>query len=144
MIKKSILKGIIAATLLFTFYLIVVSLLSDWVSAKQQLAQFWYYVVFLAAGFGTQIGLYSYMKSLHCSKMPKGVLATSSTSSILAMISCCAHYLINIIPILGITGFVSVVNKYQTELFQIGLIFSILGILYMARQVRKLTYNYDI
>ena len=143
MINKSILKGIIAAILLFAFYLGIVSVISDWAFARQQLSQYGVYVVLLAVGFGIQIGLYSYMKSLHCERMPKGVLATSSTTSILAMISCCAHYLVTILPILGVTGLVSVVNKYQAELFQVGLIFSILGIMYMAGQVRKLTYNYE-
>ena len=47
---------------------------------------------------------------------------------------CCAHYLVNILPILGVTGFVSIISQYQIKLFWIGIVFNIAGIIYIARK----------
>ena len=66
----------------------------------------------------------------------KTVAVTGATSS-LAMISCCAHYLANIIPILGIAGTLSVIAQYQIEIFWIGLIFNIFGILFISNKIIK-------
>jgi Cu+-exporting ATPase len=55
------------------------------------------------------------------------------------MVSCCAHYLTNILPILGVTGFLAVVAEYQIELFWLGLAFNAAGILYVASMVIKAT-----
>ncbi|MDP2142852.1 MAG: hypothetical protein Q8J80_01860 [Gallionella sp.] len=65
------------------------------------------------------------------------VIAVSGATSTAAMVSCCAHYLANIVPILGIAGFLSVVAEYQVELFWVGLVFSAAGIVYVASMVIK-------
>jgi Cu+-exporting ATPase len=59
------------------------------------------------------------------------------------MVSCCAHYLLNILPILGITGFLTVVAEYQIELFWLGLVFNAGGILYVATMVVKATKEHE-
>lgn len=133
---QHILKGILAAVVIMVFYVVAVATISSQAYLKGQLAQFWYYIAMLSIGFGIQIGLYSYLKSLHCAKMPKAVFAASSTSSILAMLACCAHYLITILPVIGIMSFVAAVYKYQVPLFWIGLLFSAFGIINMLRQIR--------
>jgi Cu+-exporting ATPase len=53
------------------------------------------------------------------------------------MVSCCAHYLVNILPVLGVTGFVTLVAQYQVELFWLGLAFNMVGMLYIAPKVVK-------
>jgi len=52
---------------------------------------------------------------------------------------CCAHYLTNILPILGVTGILAVVAEYQVELFWLGLAFNAAGILYVASKVIQAT-----
>ncbi|MFA6024401.1 MAG: hypothetical protein WC777_04285 [Candidatus Gracilibacteria bacterium] len=71
----------------------------------------------------------------HCPTGTGKALAVSGTSSTLAMISCCAHYLANIIPILGVSGFLTVIPDYQEELFLVGLAFNILGLAYITKQI---------
>ena len=64
-------------------------------------------------------------------------LAATGTTSTLAMISCCAHYLANIVPILGIAGALSIVAQYQIKIFWIGLFFNILGIVFITDKIIK-------
>lgn len=64
-------------------------------------------------------------------------VAVTGTTSTLAMISCCAHYLANIVPILGIAGALSVVAAYQVQIFWIGLAFNIFGIVFISNKIIK-------
>ena len=119
-------------------YFGIISSLSGWNFALDQFFQFWYFIVSLAIGFGIQLGLYVYLKNIvHKSNESGKILAISGTTSTGAMISCCAHYLVNILPILGVTGFVSIISQYQIKLFWIGIVFNIAGIIYIARKVIK-------
>lgn len=133
----SILKGITAAFILIVVYFIIVSLVSGWTFAQVQFRQFWYYVVTLAIGFGIQIGLYSYLKNSISQNLSPKVVATSGATSAAAMISCCAHYLVNILPILGTVGIITFISQYQIQLFWVGLIFNFVGIVYMANKVYR-------
>lgn len=129
-------NGILATLVLLTVYITVVSLVSGWSFAQEQFRQFWYYVVTLSVGFGLQVGLYSYLKSRLTTISP-GVVATSGATSTAAMISCCAHYLVNILPILGAVGIITLISQYQVQLFWVGLAFNFAGIAYMANKVVK-------
>ncbi|KKQ52376.1 MAG: hypothetical protein UT19_C0007G0084 [Candidatus Woesebacteria bacterium GW2011_GWB1_39_10b] len=136
--NKALVNGILATTILLTVYITVVSLVSGWIFAQEQFRQFWYFVVTLAIGFGVQVGLYSYLKSIVKGVTPS-VVATSGVTSTVAMVSCCAHYLVNILPILGAVGIITVISQYQIQLFWVGLAFNFAGISYMANKVVKAT-----
>ena len=126
--------------LLLAIYFGVVSLISGMGFAFEQFATFWYFIVPLALGFGIQVGLYTYLKNLVGQHVASGkVVAVSGTTSTAAMVSCCAHYLTNILPILGVTGILTVVAEYQVGLFWVGLAFNAAGILYVASMVIKAT-----
>ncbi len=129
-----------AFVLLLAIYFGVVSLISGMDFALEQFATFWYFIVPLALGFGIQVGLYTYLKNLVGQHGASGkVVAVSGTTSTAAMVSCCAHYLTNILPILGVTGILAVVAEYQVELFWLGLAFNVAGILYVASKVVQAT-----
>src|SRR3989338_3091503 len=111
MISRSFIAGFIASAATLIFYFLVVSAISGWDFALRQFNTFWYYITLLAAGFGTQVGLYVYLRNAHRSQAASGrVVAASGATSGAAMISCCAHYFVNILPILGISGFVALVS----------------------------------
>lgn len=139
-IAKPLQFGIAALVLLLAIYFGVVSLISGMGFALEQFAKFWYFIVPLALGFGVQAGLYTYLRNLVGQHGASGkVVAVSGTTSTAAMVSCCAHYLTNILPILGVTGILAVVAEYQVELFWVGLAFNAAGILYVASKVIQAT-----
>lgn len=136
MILKSIVYGFLGMAVLLSVYFSVVSLISGWQFTLNQLSRFWYFIISLAVGFGIQIGLYTYLKTAVRQKDTYGgVLAISGTTSTATIISCCAHYLVNIFPIIGAAGFISLIGQYQVELFWVGLVFNFLGIIYIGRKV---------
>lgn len=137
-ISGSIFKGFLGTLLLLALYFTIVTLVSGWDFTKDQFAKFWYFILALSIGFGIQAGLYTYLKNSIRAKKPSAkVLAASGTTSTAAMISCCTHYLANILPILGISGFVTIVAQYQIQLFWVGLAANLGGILYSLAEYRR-------
>jgi len=141
MILKSTIYGLLGTATLLAIYFSVVGLISGWSFALSQFSQFWYFIISLAIGFGIQIGLYYHLKQLVENKgvaMGGKTVAVTGTTSTLAMISCCAHYLVNIIPILGIAGALSIVAQYQIEIFWVGLVFNLFGVVFIGNKIIKL------
>lgn len=137
MIFKSIIKGSIGSIALLTIYFVVVSLISGWPFALSQFSRFWYFIIGLTVGFGIQIGLYSYLKNSIRQKAPKEMVVVSGTTTTVAMISCCVHYLANLLPVIGVSGAIALIGQYQIELFWVGLITNAIGIIYIAIRIVK-------
>lgn len=137
---KNIASGVGASLTMLAIYFAVLTSVSGWDFAQDQFSTYWYFIVSLAIGFGIQIVLYRFIKSLvHGGQGMGRVVGISGTTSTAAMISCCAHYLVNLLPILGVTGLVTFATQYQVKLFWVGLVFNIAGIVYMAKRISKIT-----
>ncbi len=135
---KSILYGALASAILLGVYFAVLTLVSGWSYTLSQFATFWYFITSLAIGFGIQIGLYQYLKALvHGGQGISKVVGVSGTTSTASMISCCAHYLVNLVPILGVTGLATFVAQYQVKIFWVGLAFNIFGIVFISNKIIK-------
>lgn len=133
-----------ACALLLGIYFAVVGLISGVDFALDQFAKYWYFIVPLALGFGLQVALFTHLKRLVRQHGASGkVVAVSGATSTAAMVSCCAHYLANIVPILGIAGFLTIVAEYEVELFWLGLAFNAAGILYIASKVVKAAKEHE-
>ncbi len=132
---KPFLFGLLATSMLLGIYFGIVTIISGWKFTLQQFDQYWYFVVSLALGFGIQIGLYTYLKRLQ--RASRGVVAVSGTTTTVAMLSCCSHYVANLIPILGIAGALTIIGQYQIEFFWFGIIANLLGIIYMLGKIKK-------
>jgi len=135
-ISKAAAMGLMATAGLLGFYFLILTLVSDWAFTVEQFVTYRMYIVSLAVGFGIQIGLYTYLRSAiqsHCSTGK--VVAVSGTTSTVAMISCCAHYLVNILPVIGATGLITFVGQYQVEFFWVGLASNAAGILYIGSKL---------
>lgn len=138
--KSAILYGALASVILLGVYGAVLSLVSGWNFTVYQFRQSWYFVISLALGFGAQVGLYVHLKQLirnHAARLSGGVVATTGATSTVAMIACCSHYLVNILPWLGVAGTLSIIGQYQQQLFWLGLAANLLGIGYLLHRIRR-------
>jgi len=129
--------GLGAATGLLAIYFSALTLLSGWRFTVLEFSQFWPYITALSVGFGIQVALFLYLhRSVHAAHRAGRVVAATGSSSGIAMLSCCTHYLVNLLPVLGATGLASLVGQYQVELFWVGLAANLAGIAYMAIRIR--------
>ncbi len=137
-IAKSILYGILASAILLGVYFAVLTLVSGWNFAQNQFGAYGYFITSLAVGFGVQIGLYQYLKVLiHGGRGMGKIIGVSGTTSTASMISCCAHYLVNLVPVLGVTGLATFIAQYQIKIFWVGLAFNLFGIAFIGNKVIK-------
>lgn len=138
LIFKSSILGALGMAALLGVYFLVLTAVSGWEFTLSQFFDFWYFIVALAAGFGIQIGFYTYLRNaVRSMDMSGKVVAVSGTTSTAAMISCCAHYLTNILPVVGAAGAIALVAQYQIELFWFGVACNVAGVLYMGTRVVK-------
>jgi Cu+-exporting ATPase len=130
--------GVLAFAALLAVYFGALTLVSGWEFTLGQFAEFWYYIVPLAAGFGVQVALFVRLRHVIRRARDSGtVLAASGTTSTAAMVSCCAHYLTHVAPVLGATGLVAFAAQFQVELFWLGLLFNAAGIAYVGYQLSQ-------
>lgn len=126
--------GLLGSLALLTIFFALLTALSGWEFTLDQFREFWPYLIALATGFGIQVGLFMAVhRAAHAAHAGKVVAVTGSTSGI-AMLSCCAHYLITLLPALGAAGVVAFVSRYQVEVFWFGLAANLAGIVYIGRQ----------
>lgn len=139
MIKKSLAFGLLGGLGLLGFYFIVLTLVSGWQFTLGQFFTYWYFVISLAIGFGIQIGLYTNLRQkIRHQNLSGKIVTVSGTTSTVAMISCCSHYLVNLLPIIGAIGLVTFAAQYQIQLFWVGIIANLLGIGYMVKKEVKI------
>ena len=132
--------GLFALGALLVAYFAVLTLVSGWRFTLGQFAEFWYYLLPLAAGFGLQVALYTRLRQLvRTGADSRSVVAASGTTSTAAMVSCCAHYLVNVAPVLGATGLATFAAQYQVEFFWVGLTFNAAGIAYIGNKLFNAT-----
>jgi hypothetical protein len=133
--NNSILYGLLSGLGLLIFYLGIVSIFQGIEFAFLNLRSLWYLIFPLAAGFGTQIGLYTSIK--HTAAMTGAVASTGGVSAG-SMIACCSHFLFNLFPVIGFSGIALFLSQYQSEFLGIGILANFIGIVIMVRHKRKM------
>jgi len=106
-----------------------------------QFRQMWYWIFALAGGFGVQVGLFSYLKMIikHESGPATAITATSTGTSTMGMIACCAHHLTEVLPIVGLSGAAIFLINYQIPLIILGIIINFVGIVYTIRVLKRIS-----
>jgi len=128
--------GLSASVGLLALYLGIITIAQDWAHAVQQLAEDRWFVAAILAGFGTQAGLFMYLRGLHSQVTAAGVAASTGTSTT-AMLACCAHHLTEILPIIGLSGAAIFLESYKEPLLWLGIVMNGFGILYLQRKIQQ-------
>jgi hypothetical protein len=68
-----------------------------------------------------------------------GTVATSTGTSTVAMLACCAHHLTDVFAILGLSGAAIFLNVYKTPLLWLGIVMNLFGIAYLLWKIRSRT-----
>ncbi|MBE0627911.1 MAG: hypothetical protein IH606_24215 [Burkholderiales bacterium] len=137
--------GLLAFGLLLALYFGLLTLISGWAFTLDEFREFGYYIVPLSAGFGLQVALYTRLRRLlHLTGQGRTVVAASGASSTAAMLSCCSHYLVSILPVLGVTGLVTFATQYQVEFFWVGLAFNAGGIVFIGNKLWNATKEHQL
>ena len=87
----------------------------------------------LIIGFGIQFGLFRLLRkgyhfSLHKRNDAVVVTGTSTAVSGMAMVACCAHHAVDLLPILGLSAAALFLSEYQEQLLIFGVLTNLVGI----------------
>jgi len=135
---RSVAAGLVGAAALLGVYLGIISLAQGVEHAFAQLATDAIFVGLIAAGFGSQIALFVELRTLdRRHRASAAVTAAGTGTSAAAMLACCAHHLVELLPIIGLSAAAVFLNAYKTPLFLVGIGMNIVGIVVIARQLQR-------
>lgn len=135
---RSLVAGLLAAAGLLALYLGVITIAQGPQHAIEQLALDAPFVGLILAGFGTQVGLLFELRAVD-RRLRAGttVVAAGTGASAVAMLACCAHHLVDVLPLVGLSAAAVFLDAYKTPLLLIGIGMNLIGIVVIARQLRR-------
>ena len=135
---RVIAAGALAAAALLGAYLGIISLAQGPAHALEQLAADAPFVGLIAIGFGTQVALFVELRRLdRRHRAGAAVTAASTGTSGAAMLACCAHHVVDLLPLVGLSAAAVFLDAYRTPLLLLGLAMNALGIAVIGRQLRR-------
>ena len=118
------------------YYLLLFAITGDPSHPFNQFTLLQPWMSMLIIGFGIQFGLFWLLrKGYHFSLSEKHdvqmATGTSTAVSGMAMVACCAHHLVDLLPILGLSAAALFLSEYQTQLLIFGVVANVIGIAMM-------------
>lgn len=134
----AVLTGIAASGALLALYLGIISLAQGLDHALAQLSVDAFFVGLIAAGFGIQIALFAELRTVDRRHRGSAAVTVAGTgTSTAARLACCAHHLVDLLPLVGLSAAAVFLNAYKTPLFLVGIGMNVIGIVIIARQLRN-------
>jgi hypothetical protein len=131
--------ALIAGGALVGVYAVTLSLLNGPAYALDTSVALWYWITPLVAGFALQVGLFGYSRTLAmagASPHASGVVASGGASAV-SMIACCAHHLVNVLPLIGLAGAALFLASYQSLFLLAGVLSNAVGTVYLLGEMQK-------
>ena len=137
--RQPILMGVVGALALFALYMTIVTLAQGWDHAIELFGQDAWLVIPIMIGFGTQVGLYTYLRdvSRQKSRASKAMMGAGGGTSTAAMVACCAHHVADLLPLLGLSAAASFLAAYKIPFMLVGLAMNMIGIVVIVRTIRN-------
>jgi len=133
---SSAIVGAMGVGSLLTLYLGLISLAQGPDHAIYQLRADLPFVLAIAVGFGIQVGLFAELRATHARHRGSGALtAASAGAGSAAMLACCAHHLVDVLPLVGLSAATVFLNDYRVPLLALSLGMNALGIAILGRQI---------
>ena len=135
-----IIAGALGALLLAALYLTVVTVAQSWSHALELVTADWYFVAAIAAGFGTQVGLFVHLRRRRrtgATRSSTALTGAGTGTSTVAMLACCAHHASDVLPLLGLSGAAIFLTDNRVPFMVLGLLSNAVGVVFMLRLLRK-------
>jgi hypothetical protein len=115
------------------YYLLLFTITGDPKHPFSQFTLLQPWMSLLIVGFGIQFGLFWLLrKGYHfsLSKKHDAQMATGTSTAVsgMAMVACCAHHLVDLLPILGLSAAALFLSEYQEQLLIFGVVANLIGI----------------
>ena len=144
----SILAGLLGALVLSGVYVGIVTLAQGWRHAVELFWEDKFLVAPIIAGFGTQIGLYMFLKvGLHTTVRGAGAMAgAGGSTSTVARVACCVHHVTDTlcVPLVGLSAATTFLANYKVPFMLLGFAMNLVGIGIALRTIRKARLSFRL
>lgn len=137
MTKKPFLIGIVGSMALSALYISFLIFIGGLEHAIGFIQSLWYWLALIIIGFGTQLGLYSYIRGKIRSKSATAELSSSMGVSTGTMIACCLHLAADLLPIIGLSAATIFLTQFQTPLLLTGVFSNLIGVIFMISEIKQ-------
>jgi hypothetical protein len=142
---RSLLVGIAGAAALLGAYLAIIAIAQGPAHAVEQLRADALFVGPITLGFGTQVALFAELRAIDRGHRAAAAVTVAGTgTSAAAMLACCAHHLVDLLPIVGLSAASAFLTAYKTPLFLVSIGINLFGVAVMARQLRRANRACDV
>jgi hypothetical protein len=135
--KKHAAIGAAGVLALLGVYFSILTMANSIAHAVQQFAEMWYLISALVAGFGVQVGLYSYIREGMQNMAAAAEVTAAGGISTGSMIACCAHHLVDVLPVLGLPVVFAFLSEYQAFFMIIGILSNAIGVTMMLSIIQR-------
>ena len=133
---RSVAAGLIGGAALLLVYLGMITIAQGLDHAIEQMAADAIFVGLITLGFGTQIALFVELRAVdRHHRASAAVTAAGTGTSAAAMLACCAHHLVDLLPLVGLSAAAVFLNAYKTPLLLVGIAMNVVGIIVIARSL---------
>jgi hypothetical protein len=140
---RSLRWGVIAATALVGFYVVVLAASADWDHLRDQARQDWWLLTPIVVGFGTQVSLTVELRRRHRAQHLGATTGTGTGASAVGMVACCAHHLADLVPLLGATGAAAFLFDWRTPFMLAGIAVNAVAVTIAYRRLRDVSRHHQ-
>ena len=135
---RSALAGTLAGAALLAMYLGVISVAQGPAHALEQLAADAWFVAAITVGLGVQVALFAELRAVAQRHHAGAAVAAASTGTSTAeMLACCAHHVVELAPLIGLSAAAVFLNEFKTPLMLLGLAMNVTAIAVILRALRR-------
>lgn len=129
--------GALAALGLALFYTVVVGGVGGLSHLGEQVTTDAPWLVVILAGFGTQVALFAELRRRGKLSGASGAAAGGGgAASAVGMIACCSHHIVDLVPVIGLSGAAVFLTDYRTPIMVVAIALNAFGVVMAARRLR--------
>lgn len=136
--RGSVATGGAAGLALAGVFVAVVAGTAGWAHLDQQVRADWWLLAPLLAGFATQVALMVELRHRHRLAHAAAVsVGAGAGVSGAGMLACCAHHLVELAPLAGLSGAATMLTDVQRPLMAAGVALNVVAVTVAARKLAR-------
>jgi uncharacterized membrane protein YhaH (DUF805 family) len=139
--RHSLRWGAAASGALTGFYVAVLAASGGWEHLRDQARTDWWLLMPIIVAFGTQVALSVELRHRHHAQHLAATTGAASGASAVGMVACCAHHLVDLVPLLGAAGVAGFLFDWRIPLMVAGLAINLVAVAIAGRRLAQITHS---
>lgn len=138
--RRSLRWGVTASATLAAFYVTVLAASGGWEHLIDQARTDWWLLTPIILAFATQVALGVELRHRHRAQHLAATTGAGTGASAVGMVPCCAHHLVDLVPLLGAAGVAGFLFDWRIPLMIAGLAINLVAVTIAGRRLAHLTH----